>query len=102
MIGNEARKTSATAKAAPTSGLGCLDRGERRLAHRVRRAAALAVAAALGLLLSAPATALALSGGPEIPVNTTTAGNQTNAAIADDPDGGFTVAWTSEEQDGSG
>jgi hypothetical protein len=38
----------------------------------------------------------------EVAVNTTTAGNQTHPAIAADGSGGFTVAWESNEQDGSG
>jgi subtilisin family serine protease len=39
-----------------------------------------------------------LSGGPEIPVDTITPGSQFDPAIAPDPGGGFTVAWTSDEQ----
>jgi len=99
MIGNEARRISAAAKATRPGGL---DHDGRRLGHRVRRAALPVAAAALGILLFAPGAALALSGGPEIPINTTTAGNQNSPAIAPDPGGGFTVAWTSDEQDGDG
>jgi subtilisin family serine protease len=42
------------------------------------------------------------SGEPEVPVNATTAGDQGEPAIAADPGGGFTVAWESYGQDGSG
>ena len=65
--------------------------------HRIGSARRLAApaAAALAILLATSGAALALSGGAEIPVNTTTANSQTNPAIASGPDGGFTVAWQS-------
>jgi hypothetical protein len=41
--------------------------------------------------------------GAELPVNSTTAGDQTFPHVAVKPDGGFVVAWTSEDgQDGAG
>jgi hypothetical protein len=40
--------------------------------------------------------------GGEFRVNTTTADDQTNSTVAIDPGGNFTVAWSSEDQDGSG
>lgn len=146
MIGNEARRSSATAKAGRPSDITSLDRSESRREHRLRRTAALA--AALAVLLTVPGRAAALSPGPEIPlgvpvhavapdpgggftvtgggsdgdtsgifvwrfdalgtplggeipVNVTTADQQSNPAIAADPGGGITVAWQSLGQDGS-
>jgi hypothetical protein len=96
MSGRDHRGPSATKRVAR------LSRPASIREQRAWRGAALAAAAALGLLLFAPGSALALAGGPEIPVNTTTAGNQTDAAIARNPDGGFTVVWQSDEQDGDG
>jgi hypothetical protein len=58
--------------------------------------------AALAVMLLVPGAAQAVSSGPEIPVNTTTADDQSGAAIAPDGSGGFIVAWQSNEQDGSG
>jgi hypothetical protein len=46
-------------------------------------------------------SAQALSGGAEIPVNTTTAGGQSASAIADLTGGGFVVAWTSDGEEGA-
>ena len=40
--------------------------------------------------------------GGEFRVNTTTAGDQTNPAVAMDPGGDFVIAWQSTNQDGSG
>ncbi|MEO1076243.1 MAG: flagellar hook associated protein, partial [Bacteroidota bacterium] len=40
--------------------------------------------------------------GPEFQVNTATAGNQRNPAVAVAPDGDFVIAWSSRGQDGSG
>src|SRR5262245_8252992 len=48
---------------------------------------------ALVILLAGAGSARALTGGPEIPVNTTTADNQLDPAIAPDGSGGFSVAW---------
>ena len=102
MIGNEARRMSATAKAVRPSGLTSLDRGGRCRGHRVRRAAALAVAAALAILLFTPGAALALSGGPEIPVAIEDPGGILpfgtggySPVIAPDSGGGLSVAWQS-------
>ena len=40
--------------------------------------------------------------GAEFPVNTTTAGNQSDPAVAVGPTGNFTVVWTDDALDGSG
>lgn len=40
--------------------------------------------------------------GPQTIVNTTLAGHQTSPAITAMPDGGYVIAWTSTDQDGSG
>jgi Ca2+-binding RTX toxin-like protein len=39
--------------------------------------------------------------GAEIPVNSTTAGNQQNSHVAIDSNGNFVITWSSENQDGS-
>ena len=67
-----------------------------------RRATKLAATTVLLVLLAGTDGAQALTGGPEIPVNTTTADLQFEPAIAPDGSGGFAVAWTSAGQDGSG
>jgi hypothetical protein len=91
MSGRDRRGPSATKRVAR------LSRPASIREQRVWRAAALAAALALAVLLFAPGTALALSGGPEIAVNTTTARGGLWPAIANEPDGGFTVAWTSDD-----
>jgi hypothetical protein len=40
--------------------------------------------------------------GPEIVVNTTTAGNQEQPAVAMDAAGNFVIAWTSDDANGKG
>ncbi|WP_162542163.1 SdrD B-like domain-containing protein [Gemmata obscuriglobus] len=40
--------------------------------------------------------------GPEVRANTHTTGHQVGASVATDADGNFVVAWTSQDQDGSG
>ena len=53
----------------------------------------IAVTAVLVVLLAGTDGAQALTGGPEIPVNATTADPQIDPAIAPDGSGGFAVAW---------
>ncbi|MEO1727711.1 MAG: T9SS type A sorting domain-containing protein [Bacteroidota bacterium] len=73
-----------------------------RLAWLRQRAAAGLLA--LPLLRGAPAVQAQTPTpvGPEFQVNTATAGNQRNPAVAVAPDGDFVIAWSSRGQDGSG
>ena len=57
----------------------------------------------LAVVFVAPALALAQApAGPEIPVNTTTAGAQKSSRLGIVPQGDFVVVWESQLQDGSG
>ncbi len=74
-----------------------------RSAPLVRRVAlAAAVAAALALSTSGALPAQLLRVGPELAVNTTTAGSQFAPAVAGEPGGPFLVVWQSADQDGGG
>lgn len=68
----------------------------------VRRGARIVAGVGLSLLGAAGAAAQIAWLGPEIQVNTATAGSQLAPAITSDPTGGFVVAWQSADVDGSG